>query len=298
MQIRPVLFLLLLLSALACDSAQKATTADARKASTLDLSKPEDNLAAFVKVRGSTNESEEIFFYAAGTIYSFIPGERDVPLMGFEMYNVGKMKKVEGGYHLLTREVGFYKDLKTGQILEQWYNPWIKDTCEVVQVWNDPVNQKFMLKSDRGSWGVPFQEHEDRIVMYSDIFLHYPSPLKVAEFPENSASDMYEAAELFQFFFSKKDLNNPALTSIPVEVSWTRVGPYLPWMRMGQRPGNLVYQCRGYKITGPKAWEKLPKQMRDYVIQHHPEFAHAPDTFEAPNETSWTYFRKIKSKKQ
>jgi len=280
-----------------CDSSQKAAK-EARAATELDLSKSQDNLAAFVKVRGSTDEKEEIFFYASGTIHSFVPGERDVPLMGFEMYNVGKMKKVDGGYHLLTREVGFYKDLKTGQIIEKWYNPWIKDTCQVVQVWNDPVNQKFMLQSERGSWGIPFQEFDDRVVMYTDVFLHYPSPLKVSEFPENSASDMYEAAELFQFFFSKKDLNNPALTTIPTAVSWTRVGPYLPWMRMGQRPGNLVYQCRGYKVTGPNAWEKIPKQMRDYVLKHHPEFAHAPDTFVTPNETSWTYFKKLQAQKK
>lgn len=299
MQIQLAVFAFLLLTtALACDSAQKATTAAKAQTSTLDLSKPEDNLAAFVKVRGSTNEEEEVFFYASGTIYSFISGERDVPILGFEMYNVGKMKKVDGGYHLLTREVGFYKDLKSGEIIEKWYNPWIKDTCEVIQVWNDPVNQKFMLQSERGLWGVPFQEHDDRVVMYSDIFLHYPSPLKVAEFPENSASDMYEAAELFQFFFSKKDLNNPALNSIPVEVSWTRVGPFLPWMRMGQRPGNLVYQCRGFKATGPNAWQKMPAQMREYVLKHHPEFAHAPDTFQTPNETSWTYFKKLKAQKQ
>jgi hypothetical protein len=298
MPVKSATVVLLLLALMACDSSRKAAQGNLTNAPALDLSKPEDNLAAFVKVRGSTDEGEEIFFYAAGTIYSFIPGERDMPLMGFEMYNVGKMKKVEGGYHLLTREVGFYKDLKTGQILEKWYNPWIKDTCEVIQVWNDPVNQKFMLKSERGIWGVPFQEHEDRITMYSDIFLHYPSPLKVAEFPENSASDTYEAAELFQFFFSEKDLNNPALKSIPVEVSWTRVGPYLPWMRMGRRPGHLVYQCRGYKVTGPNAWQKIPQQMRDYVLKHHPEFAHAPDTFETPNETSWTYFKKIKAQKK
>lgn len=204
MQYKLFMPILLGLTMFACNSAQRATPATSQPTSTLDLSKPEDNLTAFVKVRGSTDEKEEVFFYASGIIYSFIPGERDVPLMGFEMYNVGKMKKVEGGYHLLTREVGFYKDLKTGQILEKWYNPWIKDTCEVVQVWNDPVNQRFMLQSERGTWGVPFQQVGDRIVMYTDVFLHYPSPLKIAEFPENSASDTYEAADCFNFSFLKR----------------------------------------------------------------------------------------------
>jgi Protein of unknown function (DUF1838) len=290
----PALTLLLLAFLMACDSSKKVIAPPPSATSVpvvrdLDLNKPEDNLAAFVKVRGSTNEQEEVFYYASGTIYSFIPGERDRAILGFEMYNVAKVSKIDGGYQMLTREVGFYKDLETGKIIEKWYNPWLKDSCAVIQVWNDPVNQKFMLKSKFGDWRVPFTENEGRATLFSDIFLHYP---------ENSASDTYEASELFQFFFSKTDLNNPALTSVPTDISWTRVSPFLPWMRMGQRPGNLVYQCRGYNISGPNAWQKIPRSMRDYVMKHHPEFAHAPDTFVSPNETSWTYFKKMMQKKR
>lgn len=265
----------------------------------LDLSKPADNLTAFLKMRISTTENEEVYFYASGTIYSFVAGERDRPLLGFDMYNVGKIQKMEGGYQMLTREVGFYKDLQTGAIIESWQNPWTNKNCEVVHVWNDPVNQKFALEGKFGKWGIPYHDMGNgRICLNSDIFLTYPSPLTIAEFPDNAASDTYEAAELFQFFADKKDLNNPAVANAPAEVSWTRIGPFLPWMGMGQRPGNLVYQCRGYKISGPGAWERVPQQTRDYVMKHHPEFAHAPDTYTTPNETSWTYFKKLKSGKK
>jgi hypothetical protein len=290
------LLIALFLTLFACKSQDKIVQTPTLPQLNLDLNKPEDNLTAFAKMRCSTKEGEETYFYATGTIYSFIPGERDKAILDFEMYNVAKLLKIEGGYQMLTREVGFYKDLETGKILEKWYNPWRKDTIDVVQVWNDPVNQKFILKGKYGDWGVPFTENAGRVAMYSDIFLTYPSPLSVADFPENSASDTYEAAELFQFFFNKADVNNPNMANVPCDMSWTRMAPYLPWMRMGQRPGNLVYQCRGYKLSGADAWLQIPQQMREYILKNKPEFQHAPDVFVAPNETSWTYFKKLKKK--
>jgi len=258
----------------------------------LDLAKPEDNMTAFLKMRITTELNKEVYFYASGKIYSFVPGERDRALFDFEMYNVGKIVQTEGGYQMLTREVGFYRDLKTGEYLAKWENPWTKKTEEVIHVWNDPVNQKFQLEGPRGKWAVPFTMLGDRVVMNNDIFLTYPSPLKVAEYPENSASDSYEAAELFQFFAHKADLDNPAIQNAPAEVSWTRIGPWLPWMGMGQRAGNLVYQTRGYKT---EKWEDLPQHMRDFIMGKFPEFKHAPDANTAENETSWTYFKKLKS---
>lgn len=278
-----------------CNHSAQTLAPKAAAAQPLDLSKPEDNMTAFLKMRLSTTENEEVYFFASGKIYSFVPGERDRPLFDFEMYNVGKIVKIEGGYQMLTREVGFYKDLKTGEYLAKWENPWTKKTEEVIHVWNDPVNQKFQLEGARGKWGVSYTEMGDRVAMNTDIFLTYPSPLTVAEFPENSASDTYEAAELFQFFANKADLDNPTITNAPTEVSWTRIGPWLPWMGMGRRTGGLVYQTRGYKV---KSWDALPKQMRDFVMNNFPEFKHAPDANTAENETSWTYFKKLKSAKK
>lgn len=265
--------------------------------SKLDLNKPEDNLTAFIKMRASTKEGEETVYYWHGTVYSYIPGQRSQALFGLEAYNVARIVKVEGGYQMLTREVALYKDLQTGQILERWYNPFIQDTVDVVQVWNDPVNQQLMLKGRAGNWGVPWHRLGDgRISMNSDIFLFYPSPLKKAEFPENSRSDDYQAAELFQFFFNEADLNHRKKHSIYSEVAWTRISDFLPWMRMADRPGYLVYQCRGYKLMNG-AFDALPTQMQEYVKARQPQFMRAPEAYASPNMTSWKYFYELKKGK-
>jgi len=259
----------------------------------LDLDKAEDNLTAFLKVRGSLNDGEEVIYYANGKIYGFVDGERDKPMMGFEMYNIGRnIKSGDNEYQLLTNEVLLYTDLKTGEVLDTYLNPYTEEEVDVLHVWNSPVNQEQKLNGKYGEWGVNHSKlGDDLICMNADIFLAYPSPLTVEEYPENSQSDLYEAAELFQFFFSEKDINDPTKNSVDVTISWTRLGPWLPWLGMGQTPGKMVYQGAGYKLMGDE-YDKMPEVLRKYVLAHEPSYRHAPETFTKPNETSWTYYKK------
>jgi hypothetical protein len=288
---KKIIYLLLLSSMFFQCTTQKKSAIPSRK---LDLAKADDNLEAFVKIRGSLKEGEEFTYYWSGTVYSFVAGERSVPLFILEGCSVGKMAKVEGGWQLITRETAIYRDLETGKILTKWYNPLLKDTVEVIPVWNDPVNQQFMLHGKYGDWGVDYTPlGEDRLCISSDIFLLYPSPLKKADFPENSRSDNYQAAELFQFFFSEKDMNNSE-NSIYADISWTRFSDFLPWMRMSDKPGQMVYQCRGYKVMNGKT---LPPSFRDFIQANKPEFLHAPEKYTSPNMTSWKYFKALKEKK-
>lgn len=287
----------------ACSQKSSSVMPPATKAMTkapslnLDLDKAEDNLKAFIKVRGSLNEDEEVIYYANGTIYGFVNGERDKPLMGYEMYNIGRnIKTGPHEYQLLTNEVLLYTDLKTGEVLDTYQNPYTEEEVDVLHVWNSPVNQEQKLNGKYGPWGVNHNKvGDDMICMNADVFLAYPSPLSMEEYPDNSQSDLYEASELFQFFFSEKDLNNPEINSVDATISWTRLGPWLPWMRMGQRQGLLVYQGAGYKLM-EKDFNKMPAVLREYVMAHKPEYRHAPKTFTTPNETSWTYFKKMNPK--
>lgn len=74
------------------------------------------------------------------------------------------------------------------------------------------------------------------------------------------------------------------------KIFWTRLGPWLPWMEMADRPGNLLYQCAGCKVMG--SYAVLPEDVRAYVEQHQPIYIHALTEFARPNETAWTYFKK------
>ena len=181
-----------------------------------------------------------------------------------------------------------YEDLQTGEILQEWRNPFTQETVEVVHVWNDPVNSTSKSKT----FGIPYTRLDnDRICFHIEVPLFYPSPLKKAEWPQSSRSDMYQAAELFQFFVSEKDLHNAGLKSVPFDISWVRFSDFLPWMKMADRPGYLMYSSRGSKLKG--GYPALPEKIRNFVEANHPEYATAPDKYTTPNMTSWKYYKQL-----
>jgi hypothetical protein len=254
----------------------------------LDLTKPEDMLTAYVKVRGSLDAKEETVIYDEGFIYSVIPNQPIKAILKFQMYNIARFEKTDTGYNLITREMLVYEDIKTGAILNKWYNPFIKDSVEVFHVWNDPVNSKNTSKD----FGLPMMKlANDRLCMYIDVPLFYPSPLKKVDWPKNSRSDMYQAAELFKFYFSEKDINNKKLNSVTCDISWTRFSDFLPWMNMADAPGYLMYSSHGTKLRN--GYKDLPQNIKDFVAKTAPEYEHAPSSYVSPNMTSWKWFKKI-----
>jgi len=262
-------------------------------------SSPEENLKGFIKTRGSLVPGEEFVFWWAGDIY----GVPDSPhggggggaakhLFAFEGYNIGRMVPVEGGWRLLTREVGVYRDAKTKALLTSWVNPFTGQTCECVPVYNDPVNQEFLAHHPRrGAFGIPTTVGGGDVYWSAEIFLNYPSPLPRADYPDAAQSDVYSSLEMFQFFGKEAHLADATVPAAPdVQISWVRLGQWLPFMRMGDAPGRIVYHTRGRRLAG--GYADLAPDLRALVEAHDVKYASAPTAFSSPNETSWTYFRK------
>ncbi|MDD2332221.1 MAG: DUF1838 family protein [Candidatus Cloacimonetes bacterium] len=253
----------------------------------------QEYLDTFMKIRADAS-GKEVVFHWTGSVYSFIPGEKRMHLFDFEGFNVGRAIRVEDGFQLLTREAGFFKDPGTGRILEKWRNPLSNREVPVVHIWNDPVNQEITFTQEYLPYiskFLPSTDLGDEVCFNQEIFPYYTSPLPRKDFPEYSQSDVYQAAEFFQFFAKKSGIGNPELTSIPATISWTRISPWMPFMRMGDREGNLVFVCRGSKLNN--GFADLPPVIKDYVATNNPIFSQAPEEYSEPNETSWTFFRKL-----
>jgi hypothetical protein len=255
-------------------------------AEAIDFSKPNESLNAFIKLRGNTDGSDT---YADWKVTVFIvePGKRATPVMRLDGFNVGRaVRNEDGSYQWLSREVAYYRNLKTGEVLKQWMNPLTGKVNDVVHVINDPVNGKFSA----GSLNLPWDVRGDDVFLKMDIPLAYPNALQPGDYPEESTGPTYFASEHFLYFAKTRDFDDTTLTSIPVTYAWTRTGPWLPWMKMGQRPGYVLYSGQGKKL---KSLEEMDKAVRDYTEKNHALFMKAPDKFVTPNETSWTYYKKL-----
>lgn len=266
------------------------------------LNDPLERLRAFIKVRASLDPHVETVYDFSGVVHAMIPGEMSRPLFRVDGFSVAVARRTDLGWRLLTREVAIYYDLETGEPLKTWTNSLLSidgdatiapTVHDVVHVWNDPVNQELTCDPIR----TPIVSHmvsEDLACWSVDVFPRYKSPLPLTAFPHVGGPDVYESGELFSFFANVDDVTSPMHPHVmhPVAMSWSRIGPWLPWMGMRDHPGQLVYHCRGTRVRD--GVQGLKPHLRRFVEEQGQEkFFQAPTEFSRPNETSWSYMRKL-----
>ena len=96
-------------------------SAVALPAAALDIESAADAAETMMKLRWSLDPKEGVVAGWKGTLFQqhAEPGKAPVALMGFEGYNICRGEKLEDGtWRLLSRELTFYRDLKTGKILQ------------------------------------------------------------------------------------------------------------------------------------------------------------------------------------
>jgi hypothetical protein len=276
--------------------ALAAGVAGAVEARKLDMSKPEDVLAVDRKLACSTVDGEPTFYHWSGNAYSRVPGERDRLLFKVEGMNVRQCASVSDpqrgpGYKMVSREIMLYLDPQTGQVLRTWKNPWTGEDVEVLHVANDPVNMRAPAYA-RGPDGKP-REFEGRIqngrvFMPTEVPLFYTNPL--AGDYQDYVGNKYHAMEIFDFVADEKTLFDSRTKLAYPAVAWVRLADWLPWMKMGGRPGSMAINAMGQMVRG---YEDLPKVLRDEIDANYPIYKSPPPLDDTrPNETSWTYFKK------
>jgi len=249
------------------------------------------SLAQLYDETQSRPDGKDVVYYMKGYAYAFIPGERPQRLFGLEGYNIRRRIETpeKDGFFNATREIVFYTDPQTEEILREWRNPFTQQKNEVFHIANDPVNFRYRFrdgkyfsvtldgKRELGEVAAP-QEWDDYYVWHRDVFPFYPLP---------GWEKNYTSAELFDYYAPKADLEGSEPPN--VMVSWTRVGPWLPWMGMDKREGVMIYHARSKRL---ESWDQLPERIKKMVKEKYPVYQTAPGevNLHRPNVTSWTYY--------
>ncbi len=172
-------------------------------------------MQAVVKMRANTLGTD-VFADWRITAWAAIPGQRPFPLFRLDGFNVGRMaRQPDGGYMFMSREVGYYRDVRTGAIIDKWTNPITKAVNDVLHVANDPVNIPFEPSSKPGARRPPMEQLRDQVFLRMDIPLMYPNPINPREYPSESTGETYIASEHFTYIAKAADVANPALSSAP-----------------------------------------------------------------------------------
>ena len=240
-----------------------------------------------VKTRSSLDPQESNYLIWAGGIYAFMPGEKRkllFKMMGMSVSRCIPVKEKEGEWDFTSRELTYYLDPSTGEMLHKWENPWTGETVTVMHVANNPVQGLFAGK-------FPAQVDGDETTFAFDIFPTYPNPLADdPKFAAYSPSPIYQAAELFKLTVPTADLLNPELLTVSqLRLSWDRFGQWLPWMKMGDRPGYMIYSGYGSKVNG---FSELPELLQEQLNNRVPLYKDAPNAaLDVEDMTSWLSFK-------
>jgi hypothetical protein len=285
-----------LIGSVASTLALAAAFVATANAEPLDLTTGEGALAAFRKIQCSLNDQEPRTFWWHGGAYARVPGEKDQLLFRVEGMNIRQCGTVEDakqgtGFTLVTREILLYKDPQTGEVLTHWDNPWSGERVEVIQVANDPVNNGpfFPVSRDGKPWPWFGTAKEGRWWITSTIPLFYTNALGGNY--QQYVGGAYHATEMFNYMGDLESLVSEATVSANVQVGWVRMAQWLPWMKMGDRVGLMYMHTAGVKLNDG---DDMSATMREQIATNFPEYAEPPPLDDdRPNETSWTYFKKI-----
>jgi hypothetical protein len=241
---------------------------------------------SWVKMRSSLDPSQSTFLVWTGSIYAFVPGEKRKRLFKMVGMSVSRcLPTEENCWEFTSRELTYYLDPETGEKLQTWKNPWTEEVLPVMHVANNPVQGIF-----KGQF--PAEVDGETTTLVFDIFPTYPNSLAAdPKFAEYSPNPDYQAAELFKFVVSTAELFDEKLLSVSkLWLGWDRIGPWVPWMKMGDRAGHLIYSGSGRKVAD---FYQLPQLLQDEINTRMPLYRQAPEApLDDEDMTSWLYFEK------
>jgi hypothetical protein len=278
----------------ACAGPADTGASSAPRREPVDFVDPKQSLRAFVKLTGDLDPAKETAGWFGGTIFADTRRDRPLkPLIGVEGFGVVRTEEQpDGSFRIFNRECAFYKDVKTGEYIDVWVNPFTKEECEVFPIRNLTVNAHLIVSEKVGTaiemdfdgniMEVPlplgWDVFDDKLFSNFEVHTAFPNELNPEKWPRESSGPVIRIAEIFQRIASLADVENPDTTSTDFGGVWTRVGPWLPWMLQGPADGSLLYRTF---MTKNGTVDKLPRKLIDRAEDRLPEF------FQAPPPSSW-----------
>lgn len=232
-----------------------------------------------------------------GKLYSRVPAEKDKVVFAVIGINTRQCARVTdpqrgSGYRSVSREIMVYLDPVTGEIIDEWQNPYTGEKVKVIHVANDPVNMRgptFALRADGTPLRTSFRRYDDTLVASSEVPLFYENPLE-GDY-QDYVGGQYHAMEIFNTYYRAADfLDSKKKRISESRISWQRISGWLPWMKMRDRPGLMVFNATGFSTFDEK---RIPPRLRQILETRYPAYLAPPPVDDArPNETTWTVTKK------
>lgn len=255
----------------------------AMSSAALDMDDPATHLKTYMRLRTNSSGKPQLW-YALGTIYGRLPGQKPVPLMYGEGASFTR-QVFDPATNSLKQdmvELGYYLDYKTKQPLDTWTNPLNGKT---VKINHYRVKQSQIVKVDKvegaeqgrvvvdhdGYMSAPLV-HSGRVwvteLHTTEVYLADPSK------PNGRGARVNGGGSNATFSGRISDILDESQDAPPAEMFFSNMVGFMHWMEMGDTPGMMTWRALGKKLTNP---DELETAMRSRVERDHVGWLANPD---------------------
>ena len=216
------------------------------------------------------------FSWMVGTKLGQIEAET-TPLFDMHVGSIGRIVHKPGGaFDVTSLEIVFYTDLKTGERLRQWKNPYTGMTVDVAHgplgpetISYTPDARKPIGPREVGGAIIDARAFDaDAVVAGDDAWARTVSTVTVTQ--KSGVGRPFFVNEWAMFHGSCADVLASDKPFIHTTSQLHEITSWSKWMNMGERAGNLTAKCVGSKV---RSYAEMPERWRALMAEAHPDIA-------------------------
>lgn len=243
----------------------------------LDYDDPSDLFAALIKLRGDL-DGKLVFWWLQGIRYGVV-GAVATPLFQTHAASIQRFEAQEDGSYVATFfEASYYTDLKTGELLKEWRNPFTGKLNKVESILLGPVKNRLSvdgMSAPEDPPGVTMEmstETGPAVVAGDDIWIKSDTKAKIVT--KDGSRPTYHGADLSTYLGRKSELEDSSIRSASSTVHYQSATNWRSWMGLGDVPGHLMARAVGRKVQSPA---EFPAEYLALVDSEHPGLFDDPE---------------------
>ena len=237
---------------------------------------PRRALEIYRKMRFALHE-EPIYWWIRATKYGLVDSEL-IPLYQMEIASFFKVIATDDdSFTTKSLEIVYSTNVETGELLEEWTNPYTK---EVVPVHHTPIGPSTIRYTVEGQElptelpGATLESSKEFGPLWFEgdaVWLRDDATALVTQL--DGKSKPFRVYDWSTYSSPIAAVEDPGSPSAPCNNSFTAISDWQRWMAMEDQPGNLVSRGFGQKVS---QFEQLPTAFRTLLRQAHPAIAEDP----------------------
>jgi hypothetical protein len=245
-------------------AAQASREADANRAILAD------KVLTHVRIRGHQDGRSQYFWYR-GTFYGQVTGQRTLPLLHIFGASSARMeRKPDGSFGYRMREAGWFCDLETKQVVNEWKNP-LNGKLVQPKHYNSAQESTIAAAGIQpagalppgveyvGYVGEPSIDGDD-VRTTEELLVRMP--------PRTPQDRARVATSLATFLAPRPALVKSPDNWVPCTLAYQTLGSWQPWLDMGDVTGVVTWRLAGRKCNRR---EDIPADIRERIENEHPE---------------------------